>query len=212
MTQFQPVKGPLKSSVIEMVTEPMRAYNYTPGSEPKLTSPLEVVQAIKGIWVGKALGSARSPNSVLRHLPKFAITVLTKLFTAVLRRQYCIEVLRQHSTRLSLKSIVWTQFHSSASTTPYSLESQEHCMSAVSFKCFDNTLLAWVSRALYERSLIEVLRQHPTRLSLKSTVWAQFYSSASTTPYSLESQEHCMSAVSLKCFDNTLLAWVPRAL
>jgi hypothetical protein len=40
-------------AVIEMVSEAMRAYEYAPASEPKLTSPSEVLQAIKGLKVGK---------------------------------------------------------------------------------------------------------------------------------------------------------------
>jgi hypothetical protein len=68
-----------------MVSEAMRAYEYAPASEPKLTSPSEVLQAIK---VGKAPSPNGIPNRVLRHLPKRAITFLTKLFDAVLRRKY----------------------------------------------------------------------------------------------------------------------------
>jgi hypothetical protein len=65
----------------EMVSEAMCAYEYAPASEPKLTSSLEVLQAIKGI-------NGRIPNRVLRHLPKRAITFLTKVFNTVLGRQY----------------------------------------------------------------------------------------------------------------------------
>jgi hypothetical protein len=71
-----------------MVKEPMRAYVYAPVSEPKLTSPSEVQQAIRGLKVGKAPGPNGIPNRVLRYLPKRAITFLTKVFNAVLRRQY----------------------------------------------------------------------------------------------------------------------------
>jgi hypothetical protein len=86
--QFQPVKDPSSPAVIEVVNEAMRAYEYSPASEPKLTCPTEVLEAIKGRKVGKAPGPNVVPNRALRHLPNRAITFLTKLFNAVLRRQY----------------------------------------------------------------------------------------------------------------------------
>jgi hypothetical protein len=71
-----------------MVNKAMRAYEYAPASEPKLTSPSEVQQAIMDLKVSKAPGPYGIPNRVLRHLPKREITVLTKVLNAVLRRQY----------------------------------------------------------------------------------------------------------------------------
>jgi len=59
-----------------------------PASEPKLTNPSEVLQAIKGLRVGRAPGPNGIPNRVLEYLPKRAITFLTKVFNAVLRRRY----------------------------------------------------------------------------------------------------------------------------
>jgi archaellum component FlaG (FlaF/FlaG flagellin family) len=46
--QFQPVNDPSDPAAIEMVSDAMRAYEYAPASEPKLSSPSEVLQAIKG--------------------------------------------------------------------------------------------------------------------------------------------------------------------
>jgi hypothetical protein len=86
--QFQLVNDPSDPAVIEMVNKAMRAYEYVPASEPKLTRPSEFQQAIRGLKVGKAPGPNSIPNKVLRHLPKRAITFLTKVFNAVLRRQY----------------------------------------------------------------------------------------------------------------------------
>jgi hypothetical protein len=71
-----------------VVNVAMRAYEYAPASEPKLTSPSGVLQFIRGIKVGKTPGPNGFPNKVPRHLHKRAITYLTKLFNAVLRRQY----------------------------------------------------------------------------------------------------------------------------
>jgi hypothetical protein len=86
--QYQPVNDPSDPAVTERVNEAMRAYEYAPASEPKLTSPSEVLQAIRGLKVGKAPGPNGIPNRVLRHLTKRAITFLTKVFNAVLRWQY----------------------------------------------------------------------------------------------------------------------------
>jgi hypothetical protein len=71
-----------------VVNKAMRAYEYAPASEHKLTSPSEVIEAIKGLKVGKTPGPNGVHNRALRNLPKRAITFLTKLFNAVLRRQY----------------------------------------------------------------------------------------------------------------------------
>jgi hypothetical protein len=86
--QFQPVNDPSDAGFTERVDVEMRAYEYAPASEPTLTTPSEVIKAIKGLKVGKAPGPNGIPNRVLRHLPKRAIAFLTKVFNAVLRRQY----------------------------------------------------------------------------------------------------------------------------
>jgi len=52
--QFQPVNDPSSPAVNEVVNEVMRAYEYAPASEPKLTSPSEVQDVIQGAqgWQG----------------------------------------------------------------------------------------------------------------------------------------------------------------
>jgi hypothetical protein len=65
--QFQPVNDPSNPAVVEMVNEAMRAYDYAPASEPKLSSPSEVLQATKGLKVGKAPGQNGISKMVLRH-------------------------------------------------------------------------------------------------------------------------------------------------
>jgi hypothetical protein len=85
-TQFQLVNDPSDPADIEMFNKAMREYEYASASEPKLTSPLDVEEAIRGLKVGKSPGPNGVPNRVLRHLPKRAITFLTKVFNAVLRR------------------------------------------------------------------------------------------------------------------------------
>jgi hypothetical protein len=86
--QIHPVDGPSDPAFTDLVAVEMRAYEYANASEPTLTTPSEVLKAIKGIKVGKAPCPNGTPNRVLRHLPKRAITFLTKVFNAVLRRQY----------------------------------------------------------------------------------------------------------------------------
>jgi hypothetical protein len=86
--QFLPVDNPSDPAFTELVDVEMRAYEYAPTSEPTFTTPSEVIMAIKGLKFGKAPGPNGVPNSVLRHLPKRAITFLTKVINTVLRRQY----------------------------------------------------------------------------------------------------------------------------
>jgi hypothetical protein len=66
----------------------MIAYEYAPASEPKLTSPSEVQEAITELKFRKAQDPNVIPNRALKHLPKRAIKLITKLFNAVLRMQY----------------------------------------------------------------------------------------------------------------------------
>jgi hypothetical protein len=71
-----------------MINEAMRAYEYTPASEPKSTSPSDVLQAMGVLKIGKAAGRNGIPNRFLRYLPLRTVTFLTKIFNSVLRRQY----------------------------------------------------------------------------------------------------------------------------
>jgi hypothetical protein len=73
------VNDPLEPAFIEVFNEAMRSYEYAPASEPKLISLSEVLQAIKGLKVGKASGPNGTPNRILIHLPKYAITFLTNV-------------------------------------------------------------------------------------------------------------------------------------
>jgi hypothetical protein len=45
--QFQPVNHPSHLTLIEIVNEAMHAFGYALSSEPKSTSPSEVLQALK---------------------------------------------------------------------------------------------------------------------------------------------------------------------
>jgi hypothetical protein len=52
-THFQPVTDPSALAVIEMVDVALRSYLLTPTSEPKLTNPEEVQEAIRDLKVSK---------------------------------------------------------------------------------------------------------------------------------------------------------------
>jgi hypothetical protein len=86
--QFQSVNNPSSPAANEVVDEVMHTYKYIPASVPKLTSTSEVQMSIKVLKVGKTPGPNGIPIRALRHLPKRTITFTTKLFNAVLRRQY----------------------------------------------------------------------------------------------------------------------------
>jgi hypothetical protein len=68
--QFPPANDSSDLAVIEKVTEALQAYSYAPASEPKLTNPKEVQDAIRGLKVGKAPGPNGLPNRALKHLPQ----------------------------------------------------------------------------------------------------------------------------------------------
>jgi hypothetical protein len=65
--QFQPVNDPSVPAVIEVFNEALRVYYYAPASEPRLTNPSEVQDAIWGLKLGKAPGLGGIPNRALRH-------------------------------------------------------------------------------------------------------------------------------------------------
>jgi len=54
------VTDPSVPAVIEMVDGTLRSYFLTPASEPKLTNPNEVHEAIRVLKVGKAPGPKES--------------------------------------------------------------------------------------------------------------------------------------------------------
>jgi hypothetical protein len=48
----------------------LRSYFLTPASEPKLTNPDKVQEAIRGLKVSKAPGPNGIPNRALKHIPQ----------------------------------------------------------------------------------------------------------------------------------------------
>lgn len=82
-TQLQPVNDPSEPYVIE-VSETLRAY-FTLASEPQLTNPAEIQDAIRGLTVDKTPGPNGLPNRALQHHPQRAISLLVKIFNAFFR-------------------------------------------------------------------------------------------------------------------------------
>ena len=90
-SQFQPVTVPSVPAVIEMVDVALESYLQTPASEPKLTNPDEVREAIRGLKLGKAPGPNGIPNRVLKHLPMRAVLLLVQIFNAILSLSSSLE-------------------------------------------------------------------------------------------------------------------------
>jgi hypothetical protein len=87
-TPFQPVSDPSVPAVIEVVNVAMRTYSLAPASEPKITNPTEVQDAIQGFKFGKAPGPNGVPNRALKHLALSAVSILFVLFNMIFRIQY----------------------------------------------------------------------------------------------------------------------------
>ena len=73
---------PSVPAVIEMVDVELRSYFMVPVSEPKLTNPEEVQEAIRDLKVSKAPGPNGIPNRALKHLPQRAVSLLVLIFNA----------------------------------------------------------------------------------------------------------------------------------
>jgi hypothetical protein len=71
-----------------MIGEALQAYSSAPASEPKLTNPAEVQDAIRGLKASKAPGPIGIPNRALKHLPQRAVSLLAAIFNAALLAQY----------------------------------------------------------------------------------------------------------------------------
>jgi hypothetical protein len=71
-----------------MVDVALRGHSFAPVSEPKLTNPDEVQEAIRDLKLGKAPGPEDIPNRTFKHLPLRAISLLVTLFNTLLTIQY----------------------------------------------------------------------------------------------------------------------------
>jgi len=59
-----------------MVDVALSSYFLAPASEPNLTNPDDVQDAIMGLKVSKAPGPNGIPNGALKHLPQRAVSLL----------------------------------------------------------------------------------------------------------------------------------------
>jgi len=71
-------------TVIEFFDVARRSYFQTPASEPKLTNPDEVHEAIWGLKFCKSPGLNGLSNIALKHLPQRAVSILVQIFNAIL--------------------------------------------------------------------------------------------------------------------------------
>ena len=62
----------------------MHSISVTPASEPKVTNPDEVHETIRRLKVGKAPGRNSIPNRTLKHPPQRAVSLLVRIFNAIL--------------------------------------------------------------------------------------------------------------------------------
>ena len=79
---------PSVPTVIDVVDLGLRSYLMAPASEPKLTNPEEVQEAIRGLKFSKASGSNGIPNRALKHLPQRAVSFLVLIFNAILHTHH----------------------------------------------------------------------------------------------------------------------------
>ena len=88
MTQFELVNDQSDPTVLEMIDEALQAYSFAPASEPNLTNPEEVQNAIRGLMVRKAPGRNGILNRALKHLLQRAVFLLVAIFKADLLAKY----------------------------------------------------------------------------------------------------------------------------
>jgi len=78
------VADPSVPAVIEIVDVAPRSYIQTAATEPKLTNPDAIHEAIRGLKVGKTPGTNDIPNGALKHLPQRAVSLLVRIVNAIL--------------------------------------------------------------------------------------------------------------------------------
>jgi len=160
------VADPSVPAVIEMVDVALRSYFQTPASEPKLTNPDEVHEAIRGLKVGKAPGPNGISNRALKHLPQRAVSLLVRIFNAILFTHHFPSLWNLARVTSILKPAKDPALQSSY--RPVSL------MGATG-KLFDKTLPARILHGVSERGLMRYEQfgfkpRHSTSLQLARLV------------------------------------------
>jgi hypothetical protein len=75
------VANPSFPAVTESNNVRLKSYIMAPISEPKLTNPEEVQEAIGGFTVGKTSGPNLIPDRFLKNLPQRAVSLLVLILT-----------------------------------------------------------------------------------------------------------------------------------
>jgi hypothetical protein len=84
-----------------MVDFALESYCQAPASEPNLTKPEEVQEAIRGLNFGKAPSPNGIQNMALKHLPMRAVLLLVQISNAVLRTHHYLPVWK-HARLISI--------------------------------------------------------------------------------------------------------------
>jgi hypothetical protein len=85
---FRPVTAHTVPAFIEMVDVPLESYFVTPASEPNLTDPEEIHEAIRGLKLRKAPSPNGIPNRALKHYPTFLSLSSTWSYAPITFLQY----------------------------------------------------------------------------------------------------------------------------
>jgi hypothetical protein len=75
-----------------MVDVALRFYILTPASEPNLTNPDEIQEAIRSLQVSKAPDPNSIQNRALKHLPQRSVSLLAQIFNAGLLTHHFLTV------------------------------------------------------------------------------------------------------------------------
>jgi hypothetical protein len=86
--QYQLVVDPSDPEVTDVVNEAMRSHPYAPQVNRYQPPPQRSYRSSRESRLATFRAQKALPNTVLRYLPKRAITFVTEMFKAVLRRQY----------------------------------------------------------------------------------------------------------------------------
>jgi hypothetical protein len=78
------VTDPFVPAGIEIVDVSLRSFFMTPASEPNLTNPEEVQEAIRNLKFNKNPAPNGILNRALKHLPQRTLPILVQIFKVVL--------------------------------------------------------------------------------------------------------------------------------
>jgi hypothetical protein len=136
---------PSVPAVIETVDVALKSYFQAPASEPNLTNPDKVNEAIRDLKVGKDPGPKGIPNRALKHLPQRAVFLLVQIFNAIFLTHH-FPSLWKHARVISILK-PGKDLALPSSYRPISLLD-------VIGKLFEKTVLARILREISERGLM----------------------------------------------------------